>query len=469
MDLKLYNTYTGQKEVFVPIDAAHVRMYVCGPTVYNNAHIGNARPVVVFDTLARLLRKLFSRVTYVRNITDIDDKIITAAREKNKNINFITKHYTKQFHADMAELNDDGPDIEPHATDHIAEMITMVERLIKKNFAYVKEGHVLFSVKKMKDYGRLSSHSLDELIAGARIEVASYKNSPADFVLWKPSSAEQPGWHSPWGRGRPGWHLECSAMSEKHLGETFDIHGGGQDLIFPHHENEIAQSVCAHSGAPFVNYWMHNGYLTVDGEKMSKSLGNCYTVRQLLDEGWDGETIRLALLKSHYRQPLNFSIKSLQDAKSELDRFYGALRGHSLADIINHPIEDRHSKIEETLKNDLNTPGAIHQLHMEASRLYRMSKNDQSALKLKNLFFKNASLLGILRRDPEDWFRGINKKSNDKIDAVFVEDTIALRNAARAMGNFTEADRLRDILAAENIILEDGVDGTIWKVGESQE
>lgn len=468
MDLTLYNTYSGQKEIFVPVDAEHIRMYVCGPTVYNYAHIGNARPVVVFDTLARLLRKLFPKVTYVRNITDIDDKIISAASEQGKKINFITTRYTNQFHADMAELNDNGPDIEPHATDHITEMIKMVECLIEKNFAYVKEGHVLFSVKKMKDYGKLSSHSPDELIAGARIEVSSYKNSPADFVLWKPSSSEQPGWHSPWGRGRPGWHLECSAMSEKHLGETFDIHGGGQDLIFPHHENEIAQSVCAHSGAPFVNYWMHNGYLTVDGEKMSKSLGNFYTVRQLLDEGWDGETIRLALLKSHYRQPLNFSLRGLQDAKSELDRFYRVLRGHSLAEIINFSSESQHSTIEATLKNDLNTPDAIHQLHGEASRLFRLSNNDQSTLKLKNQFFKDASLLGILQRDPEDWFKGNNKKSNDKIDMVFVEDTIALRNAARARGDFIEADRLRDILSAKNIILEDNVDGTVWKVGEGQ-
>ena len=257
-----------------------------------------------------------------------------------------------------------------------------------------------------------------------------------------------------------------SYPSEKHLGKTFDIHGGGQDLIFPHHENEIAQSVCAHSGTPFVNYWMHNGYVTVDGEKMSKSLGNFYTVKQMLDDGWDGETIRLALLKTHYRQPLNFSLRGLQDAKSELDRFYRAIRGHTLTEILTYPAEDRCSSVEETLKNDLNTPGAIHQLHGAASRLFRLSNNDQSVLKLKNLFIKDANLLGILQRDPEDWFQGINKTSDDKIDTFFVEDTTALRNAARAMGDFAEADRLREVLSAKNIILEDGVDGTVWKVGD---
>jgi cysteinyl-tRNA synthetase len=324
--LKLYNTLTRQKEEFVPLDPTHVRMYVCGPTVYDFAHIGNARPVVVFDVLYRLLKRLYPRVTYVRNITDVDDKIMAAAKETGEPIDGITGKFTRHYHADMAALGALPPDVEPCATGHIAEMIALVERLIARGHAYAADGHVLFSVPSMPDYGQLSRMSRDELVAGARVEVAPYKSDPADFVLWKPSAPDQPGWPSPWGRGRPGWHLECSAMSEKHLGVPFDIHGGGLDLVFPHHENEIAQSRCAHGLPAFAHYWMHNGYLTVNGEKMSKSLGNFRTVHDLLDRV-SGEVIRLTLLSAHYRQPLDFSDAALDQARAALDRWYGALRG----------------------------------------------------------------------------------------------------------------------------------------------
>ena len=470
MALQIHNTLTRQKEEFVPVDKGHVRMYVCGPTVYDYAHIGNARPVVVFDTLARLLRRLYPKVTYVRNITDVDDKIIDAARAGGEDIAAVTARCADQFHADMAALNDQGPDIEPRATDHIGEMIAMIQRLIDKGFAYAKEGHVLFSVTNMDGYGALSRHSRDELIAGARVEVAPYKKDPADFVLWKPSTEDQPGWDSPWGFGRPGWHLECSAMSEKHLGETFDIHGGGQDLIFPHHENEIAQSVCAHDGAPFVRYWMHNGYLTVAGEKMSKSLGNFYTVRQLLDEGWHGETIRLALLKAHYRQPLNFSKQALAEAKSELDRFYGALRSASDFEEAVSNDQPVNQGFWGALEDDLNTPKAVSLIHGQAGSLNSSltSPSRRKAIAVgenKMALKKMGDALGILQCDPEVWFRGDSSADDGGLDEAAIEDMIAQRNAARAEKDFEKADFLRDALAAQNIVLEDGPDGTRWKRG----
>ncbi|MCW9040939.1 MAG: cysteine--tRNA ligase, partial [Rhodospirillales bacterium] len=306
MGLHIHNTLTRRKDAFEPIDPANVRMYVCGPTVYDYAHIGNARPVVVFDVLYRLLKTIYPKVTYVRNITDVDDKINARARESGEDIRAITERTADAFHADMAALNALPPDIEPRATEHIPEMTAMIETLIASGHAYEAEGHVLFSVASFDGYGALSGRNRDEMIAGARVEVAPYKRDPADFVLWKPSGEDEPGWQSPWGYGRPGWHLECSAMSGRYLDKTFDIHGGGQDLIFPHHENEIAQSVCAHGGTPFVRYWMHNGYLMAEGEKMSKSLGNFYTVHELLDD-FPGEAIRLVLLQTHYRQPLDFT------------------------------------------------------------------------------------------------------------------------------------------------------------------
>ncbi|MEE8515169.1 MAG: cysteine--tRNA ligase, partial [Alphaproteobacteria bacterium] len=319
MTLKLYNTLTREKAPFVPIDPGHVRIYVCGPTVYDLAHIGNARPVVVFDVLYRLMRRLYPKVTYVRNITDVDDKIIDAARAEDIPIDALTARTADAFHQDMAQLGTLEPDFEPRATEHIPQMIAMIEKLITTENAYEAEGHVLFHVPSMADYGRLSRRDRREMLAGARVEVAPYKRDPADFVLWKPSADDQPGWDSPWGWGRPGWHIECSAMSETLLGECFDIHGGGLDLVFPHHENEIAQSRCANKGGKFVNVWMHNGYLTVDGEKMSKSLGNFLTVRELLELGFEGESLRLALLKAHYRQPLDFTLDGVKECKAELD------------------------------------------------------------------------------------------------------------------------------------------------------
>ena len=326
MSLVIYNTLSREKEPFVPLDAGHVRLYVCGPTVYDYVHIGNARPVVVFDTLYRLLKRSYPRVTYVRNITDIDDRIIVRAADNGESIEALTDRTAHAYQGDMRRLGALAPDVEPRATQYVAEMIGMIQRLIDNGHAYAADGHVLFSVPSMDDYGRLSRRSRDELIAGARVEVAPYKKDPADFVLWKPSTDAQPGWTSPWSRGRPGWHIECSAMSAKHLGETFDIHAGGLDLIFPHHENEIAQSRSAFGHAMMAKYWMHNGFLNISGEKMSKSLGNFFTVHELLDQ-YPGEAIRLLLLSAQYRQPLDFTHEGLTQAKATLDRWYGALRG----------------------------------------------------------------------------------------------------------------------------------------------
>lgn len=429
-------------------------MYVCGPTVYDFAHIGNARPVVVFDVLYRLLKHLYPRVTYVRNITDVDDKIIAASMETGGPIDTITQRFADIYQEDMASLNALPPDVEPCATDHIPQMIAMMEKLIASGHAYAAEGHVLFSVQTMTDYGKLSRHSRDELIAGARVEIAPYKKDPADFVLWKPSDANQPGWDSPWGRGRPGWHLECSAMSETHLGETFDIHGGGQDLIFPHHENEIAQSVCAHDGAPFVKYWMHNGYLTVGGEKMSKSLGNFHTVHDLLDET-PGEAIRFALLSANYRQPLDFSMRALEEAKVALDKLYTALRN---AKDVKASEDENIFVIRDALEDDLNTRKAIAILHGLATTLNRETDETERQW-AKGALIGGAKLLGLLQQDPEDWF----KQAAGDLDEVAIGDLIQRRVEARAAKEFIEADRLRDELAANGIVLEDGPGGTIWK------
>ena len=458
MTLTIHDTLTRSKAEFQPIDDSHIQMYVCGPTVYDLAHIGNARPVVVFDVLARLLRQLYPKVTYVRNITDVDDKINARALESGEDIREITKRTTDIFHADMAALRALPPDVEPRATDHIDQMIEMIEGLIAKGNAYAEDRHVLFSVPSMPDYGRLSKLDKREIVAGARVDIAPYKRDPQDFVLWKPSDQQLPGWESPWGRGRPGWHIECSAMSHAHLGESFDIHGGGLDLIFPHHENEIAQSKCAHGATTFAKYWMHNGYLMSEGEKMSKSLGNFYTVHELLEE-FPGEAIRLALLKSHYRQPLDFTRDGLREAKADLDRFYGALRRHPAVEA---PQVDVPEAVMASLCDDLNTPGAISGLHKCLGDLNTSS--DNQIADAKNSLLAAGNLLGLLDQSPEDWFRWqpVGRTETALTDAE-IERLIAERTEARAARNFAASDRIRDTLADNNIILEDGANGTTWR------
>ena len=469
MPLDLYNTLTRRKDRFEPLEPGRVGLYVCGPTVYDFAHIGNARPVVVFDVLYRLLRRLYPAVTYVRNITDVDDKIIKAAAENGEAIAALTERTAEAYHQDMKALGALPPDIEPRATRHIGQMIAIVEALIASGHAYAAEGHVLFHVPSMPDYGQLSRRSQDELVAGARVEVAPYKRDAADFILWKPSTPEQPGWESPWGRGRPGWHIECSAMSGHYLGETFDIHGGGLDLIFPHHENEIAQSRCAHGGAPLAKVWMHNGFVTVNGEKMSKSLGNFFTVRQLRDEGHVGEAIRLALLTAHYRQPLDFSRDGLAQAKAALDRWYNALRAAGPAvDGLTVPAADVEELLFPTLaalEDDLNTPLAISHLHELAGHLNK-ARTPADQARTRSALLEAGALLGLLGQDSGAWFQGGAAEAEAAgPTAAEIEAAIAVRAAARKAKNFAEADRIRKELAAAGVILEDGPGGTIWKRG----
>jgi cysteinyl-tRNA synthetase len=455
--LDLFNTLTRRKEHFEPLVPGKVGLYVCGPTVYDYAHIGNARPVVVFDVLYRLLKHLYSEVRYVRNITDVDDKIIDRARQSGEPIDSVTARTTEAYHQDMAALNALSPDIEPRATQHIAQMISMIEKLVARGNAYEADGHVLFSVPSMPDYGRLSRRSRDELIAGARVEVAPYKRDPADFVLWKPSAPEVPGWSSPWGRGRPGWHIECSAMAADHLGETFDIHGGGLDLIFPHHENEIAQSTCSHGGAPLARYWVHNGFLTVEGEKMAKSLGNFFTVRDLLGE-FPGEAIRLTLLSAHYRQPLDFTRDLLRQSKGNLDRWYNALRGtdEASADNIEVPFE-----VLAALEDDLNTPMAISHVHGLATALNKAT-DPAERVRLKGSLLAAGRLLGILQENPAVWFQGEADGAQSE-DAALIDGLIERRRDARKAKDFAEADRIRKQLTDMGIVLEDGPSGTTWK------
>ena len=443
MSLVIYNTLSRDKEPFAPLDAGHVRMYVCGPTVYDYVHIGNARPVVAFDVLYRLLKRRYPRVTYVRNITDIDDRIMVRAADNGETIEALTSRTSGAYQSDMLRLGALAPDVEPRATQYVADMVAMIRRLVDNGHAYAAEGHVLFSVPSMSDYGRLSRRSRDELVAGARVEVAPYKKDPADFVLWKPSADDQPGWPSPWGRGRPGWHIECSAMSARHLGETFDIHAGGLDLIFPHHENEIAQSRSAFGHAIMAKYWMHNGFLNISGEKMSKSLGNFFTVHELLDQH-PAEAIRLLLLTAHYRQPLDFTHEGLTQAKATLDRWYGALRGKDarLGNSVPQSVED-------ALNDDLNTPLAISALH---------ALGDPAELRA------GANALGLLQQDPEAWFRWTPAGSAGPSDAE-IETAIVARQAARKARDFKESDRIRDELKAKGVILEDGATGTTWKRG----
>jgi cysteinyl-tRNA synthetase len=462
--LQLYNTLSHAKERFEPIDPAHVRMYVCGPTVYDYAHIGNARPVVVFDVLYRLLKRLYpaARVTYVRNVTDIDDKINAAARTSGKTIAEITARTYQLYSDDMSAVGALQPDEEPRATQHVAEMIAMTEALIRRGHAYVAEGHVLFHVLSMPTYGHLSRRNRDELIAGARIDVAPYKRDPADFVLWKPSDPETPGWESPWGRGRPGWHIECSAMSARYLGETFDIHGGGVDLVFPHHENEAAQSLCAH-GAPISRYWVHNGFLTVNGEKMSKSLGNFFTVRELLAKA-PGEALRWFLLTGHYRQPLDFTEQALADARQTLDRFYGALRAAGAA-AFGATGRNERDPVTLALADDLNTPLALSHLHEALSRLNVALREGNSAViataarELRAM----ADVLGVLQQDPEAWFRWTSAGAAT-ISEPEIERMIGERLAARKARDFAAADRIRAALAEQGVVLEDKPGGrTEWR------
>jgi cysteinyl-tRNA synthetase len=465
MPLTLYNTATRRKEPFEPLDPERVGLYVCGPTVYDRAHIGNARAYVVFDLLYRLLRDTYGQdhVRYVRNITDIEDKINAAARKNGEPISALTARTTAAFHQDLVALNTLPPDVEPRATEHIPQMIAMIERLIASGHAYVAAGnetagHVLFSVGSDPDYGKFSRHSRDEMIAGARVEVAPYKRDPADFVLWKPSDDDLPGWDSPWGRGRPGWHIECSAMSEMHLGETFDIHGGGLDLVFPHHENEIAQSVYAHGGRPFVRFWVHNGLLTDSGAKMSKSVGNITTVRELLDEA-PGEAIRLALMTAHYRDPLDWTNDRLRQAKQTLDRFYRAL-ALPRDDVIERfgEAEEALRPVREALDDDMNTPLALSELHDLAGAVNRAS-SDAERSALQSALETGGRLMGLLEQDPLAWLRGAAATDSPRID-----DRIAARAAARRERRFAEADRIRAELAAESIVLEDNPDGTTtWR------
>ena len=435
MSLRLYNTLTKTKEDFAPLDAKNVRLYVCGPTVYDFAHIGNARPAIVFDVLFRLLRHTYgdAHVTYVRNITDVDDKINARAAERGISIRALTEETARIYDEDVAALGCLPPSMAPRATDHIAEMIAMIETLVASGHAYPAEGHVLFDVSSKGDYGKLARRSLDEMLAGARVEVAPYKKNAMDFVLWKPSpDAAMPGWESPWGRGRPGWHIECSAMAGRYLGETFDIHGGGIDLMFPHHENEIAQSEAAHHGHPLAQLWMHNGFLQVEGEKMSKSLGNFFTIRELLAD-WPGEVLRFNMLRTHYRQPIDFTFQGLRESWKMLERWYG----------VTEPLADPGPGAEflAALVDDLNTPAAIAALHQAGDM--------ELAGGLGFLGFSNMQMRISAKRH---------------VDEIAIADAIAARNAARKAKNFAESDRIRDELLAKGIVLKDGPQGTTWEV-----
>ena len=459
--IRLHDTRAREKRDFEPGDPERVTLYVCGPTVYNRAHIGNARPAVVFDVLAGLLRHTYGadKVVYARNVTDVDDTIIDAARAEGVDPSVVTRRYEDFYVADMGALGVRPPDLAPKATETVDEMVAMIARLIEEGNAYEADGHVLFNVPSDPAYGALGRRDREAMIAGARVEVASYKKDPADFVLWKPSSEDVIGWDSPWGRGRPGWHIECSAMIERHLGTTVDIHGGGLDLIFPHHENELAQSRCAHEGAPLARYWVHNGFLSMaGGEKMSKSLGNVVTVGELLDEGHKGETLRLALLSAHYRQPLEWSPQLVAQSKATLDRLY-----RSLLPPVTKRGEGGIGEVESALCDDLNTPLAL-------ARLAELAKlGDVEATK------RAGALLGLLQQDPVEWFQGAAEPESDRLDPRVREEAgsflgaeeiqlrIDRRAEAKKARDFGEADRIRADLAAQGILLEDGPQGTSWR------
>ena len=451
MPLQIYDTFSNEKKLFKPIDSSNVRMYVCGPTVYDFPHVGNARPVIVFDLLFRLLRRIYGidNVTYVRNITDVDDKIINAARENNEDIKSLTERTIKFFHDDASYIGALEPTFEPKATDHINDMIDIISCLIDKDYAYVAEDNVLFSANKFSKYGQLSGKNLDDMIAGSRVEVESFKRSSSDFVLWKPSKSSEPGWESPWGKGRPGWHIECSAMSEKLLGKNFDIHGGGQDLIFPHHENEIAQSECANN-EKFANYWLHNGFVNVEGNKMSKSEGNFVTVNQLKQK-YQGEVIRLAMISTHYRQPLNWTENNLIECKKTLDKWYQLISENNFS-FDNEKIS---SEVINALEDDLNTPKAISILH----QLYKDCKsNDKNTVET---FLCSANFLGILIHTSSEWLSWGKEKLN--LDEKQIELLISERMSARDDGNFEKADKIRNNLEQKGILLEDNEGKTTWR------
>ena len=445
-DLNLYNTLSRNKQLFVPLDKKNVRLYVCGPTVYDYPHVGNARPLIVFDLLFRLLQEIYGNkhVQYARNITDVDDKIIDSAKKNSISINDLTKKVTKDFHEDCDYLGCLIPTVEPRATEHIKEMIDLTKKLIDTNFAYVQNDHVYFEVSKYADYGKLSNKKVSELIAGARVEISQSKKTPADFVLWKPSLSEEPGWDSPWGRGRPGWHLECSAMSEKYLGKEFDIHGGGLDLIFPHHENEIAQSVCANKTKVLANFWMHNGYVTVNKEKMSKSENNFITINQLKDK-YDGQVIRLAMLSTHYRQPFDWNDKILETSYKTLSKWYKFYSKKEVA---------LSQALLDALKDDLNTPQYISEIH----RLYQeaLAGNEESAAQLSSA----CKLLGLFNKDQNAWNNSKGKKSLSKEE---IEIFISERNVARDKKDFKKSDEIRDILKDKGVLIEDDQNITTWK------
>ncbi len=447
LDIFLANNLTNKKEKFIPKDKNNVRMYVCGPTVYDDPHIGNARPVVVFDILFKILKNKYQNVTYVRNITDVDDKIIKSSKENNISISELTKKITQSFNEDCIYLNCEKPNHEPKATEHISEMIEMISELIKKGFAYENNKHVYFEVKKFKDYGQLSNKKLDELVAGSRIEVSDNKKNSEDFVLWKPSEADEPSWVSPWGKGRPGWHLECSAMSKKYLGNEFDVHGGGIDLLFPHHENEIAQSRCANDSKVFANYWLHNAFITISNEKMAKSQGNILKIKDFRNNK-SGQVLRMALMSAHYRQPLDWNDKLLEDCENTISKWYNVYLN----------IKTKLKVSDEILKpllDDLNTPGYIANLHKLYEKAAKGSDED------KILFISACHFIGLLNETKEDWLKF--KKSKVSISENEILIKINQRNEARVNKNYKEADKIRDELLDKGVLIEDKDGKTTWK------
>jgi len=448
LDIFLTNNLNNKKEKFIPINPNNIGMYVCGPTVYDDPHIGNARPIVIFDVLYKILKKQYPKVTYVRNITDVDDKIIKSSKDNNISISDLTEKIIKSFSKDCAYLNCDEPNFQPKATEHISIMIEMVENLIAKGFAYSNNNHVYFEVKKFKDYGKLSNKKLEDLIAGSRIEVSDNKKNSEDFVLWKPSNPDEPFWDSPWGKGRPGWHLECSAMSKKFLGNEFDIHGGGIDLIFPHHENEIAQSRCANDTKAFANYWVHNAFITMSNEKMAKSQGNILKIRDF-HEKVSGQVLRLALMSAHYKQPLDWNDKLLSDCENTLNKWYNI-------EYADHNLDNLPEDVLKPLFDDLNTPGYIANLHKLYDEAIKGGDND------KNLFISACKFVGLLNETKEQWLNF--KKSKISINEKEIELKINQRNQARLNKDYKEADRIRDELFDKGILIEDKDGRTLWKL-----